>query len=149
MSTLSEEPNTPVVLRGVILQEPLPESPFATSSTTRGGSLPATSPQGSFTSTISAGAPGGPPLPPLPLPLQPSLKRTSNSSATNNEDNANGAKSLNDDDDAALQQPSAPRQVSWDVTLSTVREYEVSETQASEDWDDNRWKCGGGCCSIQ
>ena len=42
---------------------------------------------------------------------------------------------------------SATRQVSWNIAKNTVREYEISETQPSE--DDWEYRQGNCCCSIQ
>jgi len=42
----------------------------------------------------------------------------------------------------------ATRQVSWNISKNTVREYEISETQPSEDdWESRPLR--GCCCSIQ
>ena len=134
MPIVAEDGTSTIGLRGVQLHsEPLPESPFA-SKQQRSNSL-------TFSSEEMHIPPPTPPTPstspPSPSPSPTSKPVLRNTPALSAEDSELSVGSQ--------------RQVSWNVTLSTVREYEVSETltQGSDDWEDRalfNCKC---CCSMQ
>lgn len=128
----AEEPSTSV-LRGVQL-EPAPESPFASAARGPNGSpLQPGSPTNSLSSSRAASA-------------EPSALQT----APNNAAAVDGAGATTDaaDGEAAVSQKKIKvpqnRTVSWNVALSTVREYEISETHSENDWGSGR--C---CCCVQ
>ena len=121
----AEESRNPVLSGVHLAQEPLPESPFSSAEMESPFSQPQYNGQAPIereeqqTSEPYSG--------PRPPPVAPALKTSASAGAG----------------DAALGIGS-PRFVSWnDANLSMVREYEVSETQESQDWD------GCKCCCLQ
>jgi hypothetical protein len=130
------------VLRGVqIAQAPPPKSPFA--STHVGSPFSDTaSPSnsiGNAPTTLGATTPQPPP--------NRSLDPTTLTSAVLVGPDGSPGPEINPLTGSPENSMSATRQVSWNIAKNTVREYEISETQPSE--DDWEYRQGNCCCSIQ
>ncbi|KAH7617616.1 hypothetical protein Ndes2526B_g07479 [Nannochloris sp. 'desiccata'] len=137
----SIEPTSPVLCGVQITQEPPPKSPFASPGV---GSPFVSSPATSNGNPAAAAATPSPtshnrgPIASSPQPSTvlsigpdgspgPEINPLTGSPETSN---------------------TATRQVSWNISRNTVREYEISETQPSEDdWEYRQFR--NCCCSIQ
>jgi hypothetical protein len=135
----STEPTKPA-LRGVqITQEATPKSPFASPDV---GSPFTASPSASFGNTAPAAA--------TPSPNNRNKDSTSGTPLQMGPDGSPGPEINPLTGSPSELSATATRQVSWNISKNTVREYEISETQPSEDdWEDRQFRNCLPCCSIQ